>query len=710
LVFHTVSLVGTSTGPAPCSREAEEGACCGAGTATGETAPHCAMPPTSPSDGPVIGGHTTVVESFAPPPPATGGGPGVGNASGLVLMLIISAAIGFAVFQHLNKLRKKSAMHSAAQKMANQLKAAALSGEKIAGKSKKKGPAGDKESTKFTPLGQDEDREDDADVEACGEPNSDDGSTSDGNSDVPRTCSLRRGAKGSGKVEKKRKEAKNKSPKEKQGGNAESGLSFGHSRPTKHEDAESAISLGFNDDASAINFGDPNDENDEEDKSCIKPRSHPNRSTQSFGYDDDNGNDDPGDDLVEHGIDDEDDIHPNDSVSNVGYSRPIMPIPPPRKACVRASAPPKGHRATAAMPSIGEQDDAEADEEHATPAPKSTKRRKDKVKERNSRGSPSPKAEHTHEEAEEDESSPRVMTLDELDRIQDNPLRAKRTTDDSDAFSVVHQAHLEMRKNIPQQNDALMRQAMRRECGDECRITLTSSQDPYGFPMQYDTEPTKARRGTGKLNHGAKPPLLFDDDDGDDSNDDDGAGSGVTFLAPPDSRALPIVPTAPPCDDGSDVDSDVSFNFNIVATSKTSAQKAKGRAEAERPKATKGKLVLSKKNAQEKPTPSHIGAVRTLRIKGLTAAQEEDEDEGESDEAEHEQDGKRRSCADDDDDDMTMVNLASRPRDPFLRPQHGMRGAGRYVGGGRVGLDGKWGSAGKLAHPSHRFDDADISI
>ena len=312
------------------------------------------MPPTpgAPNDGPVIGGHAAVAD-FAPPPPAAGGGqgPGVGNMSGLVLMMAVFGAIGVAVFRHLQKVQKRSAMHSAAQKMANQIKAAALAdtgtGGKKQQKPKKKGPSESKGSAKFAPLGQNEEEEDSMDVEACGEANTDEDSAEEGSDAEPQEPKIK---KRGGKDAKQRKASRDKEPA------ATNGLSFGAAGNSKHdEDAESSITLNFGDDASAINFGDGASSSDGDGSGDEKPAPVRRRGQAEEEEDED--------DLIQHDLDDEDDdISPNDSVSQIGFSKPVKANQAPGKLGTR-SAPPrktKGRGAFNSMPSIGEQEDLES--------------------------------------------------------------------------------------------------------------------------------------------------------------------------------------------------------------------------------------------------------------------------------------------------------------------------------------------------------------
>ena len=109
--------------------------------------------------GPVIGGQTSLGASPPPLPPAHAAkGPGAGNLSGLLLVMAIFAAIATAVFLRLQKMQKKSSVHSKAQKIADQLKAAALKPNKHSGS--KGGP-------RFTALQQaDEDEPDDQGLDA----------------------------------------------------------------------------------------------------------------------------------------------------------------------------------------------------------------------------------------------------------------------------------------------------------------------------------------------------------------------------------------------------------------------------------------------------------------------------------------------------------------------------------------------------------------
>ena len=78
---------------------------------------------------PVIGGSSALHEAVAsmPSPPPETHSPGVGNLSGLVLMLAISAGLVSVAYHKFAKMQRKSNVHSKAQRMANALKAKALS-------------------------------------------------------------------------------------------------------------------------------------------------------------------------------------------------------------------------------------------------------------------------------------------------------------------------------------------------------------------------------------------------------------------------------------------------------------------------------------------------------------------------------------------------------------------------------------------------------
>ena len=138
------------------------------------------MPPAPRDAGPVIGGSLAISAAPPAPPPPNAKGPGAGNASGLVLMLVVAVGVVFAIVQKWMNSRPSAAQLKAqkmAQKMAADLRNAAQQ-EKSTPKSKeKKATRSPGRSTKgsdarFTRLTTEEDAADD-DVEACGEEDED---------------------------------------------------------------------------------------------------------------------------------------------------------------------------------------------------------------------------------------------------------------------------------------------------------------------------------------------------------------------------------------------------------------------------------------------------------------------------------------------------------------------------------------------------------
>ena len=568
--------------------------------------PEMAVVATS-SDHPVIGGNAADTEVIKPPLTDNVMGPGAGNLSGLVLALCIFTALGLAASARIVKMHKAARRHSAAQKMANQLKMAAMitnrDENKVKSKSKKKGPAVDRRlHTKFTPLGQDEDAEEEVTVEACGELNSEEElPAADG--DVPEdeccpaTCSRKKAA------------------------DTVAGLSFGATRQ-----AEPACILGFD-------------------------GGHHDQATVYYDIECAVRGADEGDvdDLVQMDDVDEDEISPNDSVSNIGFPHVIERLTPlgvmakPRTKMRSGGRLKKRGSGDRAVPCVVEgAGGIDIDDEMVLP--KSARKREKTV---------TNKATAVKKILADVDSTREIpfMTLGELESIRDdNPFRSKKPSKDDDAFSMVHEKHLAMRKNIP---------------GDEMRIRLTHN--------------AAAARQIPKAQHPLVVPsveatqlLDDDDDDGSDSVLFGGGGNRITVPARNDGS-------------GSDVGSAVTFNFDMMASKKPEKQPAEP--QLIKPPPTSKPSHLTPANMKPPSKPSWL--LETGRREMTTVIY------GEEDEGSGVNDGNP-------DDDMTMVSesLGVRPRDPYL----GMRD-GRYMGGGRVGLDGKWTGGGRQAQPAHRFED-----
>ena len=607
--------------------------------------------------GPVIGGETSLGTS--PPPPPTvvvSKGPGAGNASALVLILVVCGAIATAVFFKLRKMHEKSSLHKKGLQMAHELKAAANAKPPKKEKPTKALP-GSKGGAQFTQLLQADD--DEQDVEGGGsEPEDGEEAFSD--------LAPAAGAKKK-KESKASRDKDTKAMKTHEEASSSIGLRFGAAPPPgENEDAESAVTCDFGgDDESAIDFNEDMDEDtppQEKPKRRGKPppakqqprqrNKQPPALRETPRWEDSQedqrrtGDDgDIGDDfLFEHAEeeDDEDDIGPNDSVSNIGFSKALHPPKsfesrPSRGAGGRPSRREKGAKGCRAMPSLVEQRSVEGGKTSSS-SPRAASERSPR------KGRTASSSEGGGGRGGESTSPTGFLTLEDgLPQLSSRPPPRGQSHDD--AFSVVHDDLLAMRKGLP---------------GFEMQIDLAQKQQP-------------AKKSGGSSKPRAPQPrcdVSLQDDDGSD------AGSDLTFMgggAAPGgggegrARATTLLPP----DDDSDAGSAVTFNFDThAAPAGCSGLRAKGEASSKgaRPRAAA---------AAPKPLPGP-------KKRGLRHPNREPEDRtNELILGGHDEDAE---AADDNDDSFTSVGLsAAGPRDPYL----GLR-ATRVVGGGQIGPCGEW--------------------
>ena len=414
------------------------------------------MPPAA-TDGPVIGGALSLRLAPPAPPPPDLKGPGAGNLSGFVLMLAVFGGIA-AKLGH--KAMKSHASTSALQKaqkkareMAAELRNAAQKERDEPKKPKNKRSSGSKQSKQ-------------ADEEAA--PLVDAEGGDDEEDEEPSKATLPRAGEANGtKADKKKKTKKlGKDGAAADNDDAVSALCFGAAASRRQAaaepDAASAVTCDF----------------------C--------------GIYDDEGilAEDDGDLMYE---DEDDDITPNDSVSNIGFNRQ----PPPRKA------PPEHQRAGARrapfgadMPSIVEQDSAEQLEEGGN--------------------GPSP----TRSDA--------FRTLGDLDVGE---LRRPVGSND-DGFSVVHERHIAMRNMIPDEKSV---PAERRRTAKARKPAHSAGASEMVHPEVVLDDDDTSSDVTFNFSGGAasglpRVPEPMDDDSGSD------AGSAVTFNFGFEQQRHPVPP------------------------------------------------------------------------------------------------------------------------------------------------------------------------
>ena len=464
------------------------------------------MPPAATDDGPVIGGSRAIGSAPPSPPPPDVKGPGVGNLSGLILLLAVFGGIAAKIAQKALKTHAtSSAMHKAqkkAREMAAELRNAAQQEKNAPKKPKSKRPTVGKHSKEeAAPLvdadeeGESEDEEEEEEEEARVPVN------------TPSPPANEPGAK---KKDKRKKEKKSPKPSKKAAAAAA---------------AAAADEADDNDDAvSALCFGAPASRSAAVEVDAA--------SAVTLDFDEEGG--------LMYG-DDDDDITPDDSVSNIGWNRQ----PPPRK--------PSARRATAAsaLPGIVEQNSAEL----------------------------------VGEEDEEQASSPThsdgFRTLGDLDAGE---LRRPVGNKD-DGFSVVHEKHIAMRNEIQvnlQSGGARKgvppRSAGARKLTEPEGVLLDDDDGASDVTFNFDAGPKAGR---------ARPPAPpADDDAGSD------VGSAVTFNfgfqqqpAPPPSRRAPAKLPPPPREP-------------VAATKQRSKVK-----QCSSPKASPGKRTAAPKPPATKPVP-----------------------------------------------------------------------------------------------------------
>ena len=307
-------------------------------------------------------------------------------------------------------------------------------------------------------------------------------------------------------------------------------------------------------------------------------------------------------DLVEE--EDDDDISPNDSVSNIGYSRPMRGAQRklPRNSQRLASRLPPIQMD---MPSIVEQLSAEQMDEDLIEG--------------------SPRKDSPRESMDSAESKNTFLRLGDLDAAAYQKLRRPSANDDG--FSVVHQQHIAMRNLIP---------------GDEMQVN--PAQASTRTQAAGGRAPPPARSAGTRRNAVAAPALLDDD-----------ASSDVTFNfeagpPPPQAGRSGRQPAAPMSDDdNSDAGSAVTFNFAFDKP-KPSAKAAKGTGAAKAARKPNAKH----REDPEPPPARNAGAMVSQYARGGRAppaavASDEDDEPG-----------------DEDDDGFTAVGLSIAPRDPYL--------------------------------------------
>lgn len=625
------------------------------------------MPPgmTSAAEdhGPVIGGSQQLGRAPPSPPPPDVKGPGAGNLSGLVLLLAIFAAVIGKIAQKALAGRPTAAMKAAQKKatqMAAEMRNAAQNPPKKAKKElpKSKREKGSKQSgssAKFSRLGTEEDAISGVDVEACGEEEDEDADENLRNDadradfkpdEVPLVgFGSKRGkrASGSGPGGSPAKGCKASD----NGDDAESGLCFGRAAASRQNGgkasaaaAEAAAAAASAELASANSYeestidfggGDVDEDGEDDENDAI-----------DFDLGGDNDNDD-------FDSDPDDDISPMDSVSNIGFARPISaplryPRAPTRAQKQRPNRQPfNAHLMTSVM-----------------------------------------------------EEEPEVMGLSQLNAAGSRNLTRRSANDDS--FSVVHQDHMAMRARIQNQGDemrvnlrnpATSGSAATRRPGSMLPVAKAKLTAPPPPPPPDDGDSDVASDVTFNFGSGGGGAGRDDDDHSD-------AASAVTFTfdekPPPKSSARkPPAPNRRPApqppeprqlgrrhqrvskqpanrddDDGmggneddDDADSSATLDFGVE------------------PKRKPQPLPQ-----QRRPAPG-VPHKRGARAGVADAEPEDDHRKGFKAPA---------SSSNDDDDAFTSVALSSCPRDPYL----GMKG-GRLMGGGYVGPDGKWHTCGTSA-------------
>ena len=393
-------------------------------------------PVAAPVSGPVIGGSTDLGDSPPPPPPVTSGGksPGAGNLSGLILVLAVFAAVSAFVYGKLKKMQQKSSIHTRGLKMAAELKAAAQSNARARERPKKKGPPGSKGAAKFTPLQTEEDAPADGNAEDDGESEDDTQPTESAEENVAAPSgisfssrcrrSMQTHSRGNGNEVKRR--------------------SLQDPEADEPDDHRARLRKGASDDdacsAASFGFGGELDMEADDDSAVEQQLSDPVGEPEGYYLGSDGS------------IDEEDDISPNDSVSNIGFSRPC--------------APPlgKGHDRLGALPSSRPSRLCTANGQncrrHEARAPLTARRESG----RSARGQVGAQMKTP------DPDDPTFLTLGQLDHDNSALNRKQAKAANDDAFSMVHEAHLAMRQRIP---------------GDEMRIDLSSKPAHLGIGNEY---------------------------------------------------------------------------------------------------------------------------------------------------------------------------------------------------------------------------------
>jgi hypothetical protein len=671
------------------------------------------MPPSltavASDHGPVIGGNKQLGRAPPAPPPPDAKGPGAGNLSGLVLLLAIFAAIIAKIAQTALSGRPSAAM-KAAQKKATQMAAemrnaaqnpAKTSARKGLPKSKRdKGKQGS--NAKFSRLGTEEDALG-IDVEACGEEEDEDADENlrrdEHDFDVDEVPAAALGFGG------RRGKARASALAGNSGGSGDTGnLSAPAGGPLDGgvDDAMSALCFGNAAAAHRAGGGRVADAAKAAAAAAnaeLESAFSYEESAIDFGGDDGDLHGDGGGDPLDLGGEDDDeedfesdpddDISPNDSVSNIGFSKPM--------------APPRFQRQL-----------------------RGPKKQRPKRQPHNAYLMTS-----VMEDATEEEPDDHFMGLGQLNARGSRNLTGSGMNDDS--FSMVHEGHMAMRARIHNVGDEMrvdlrdpassgQNRCDRRSAGESCKpggscreprrkpgsMLPVARAPPVGPPPLPPPDAGDSDAGSDvtfnfncTLPASTKPPARSGSDDDDDNSD---AASAVTFtfnekVPPPPSsrrangdRRLQAGPgTVPPpralgkrhqntsaqaksgeleedeedADPANDdADSSVTLDFGAEPKRSTSRR---------HPPLSKARSASHRHEQQQQQQQQQQR--RNSKPVGPAPAPTAAEDEGH---------GQIDSSANDD-DAFTSVALSSRPRDPYL----GMRG-GRVMGGGIVGSDGKW--------------------
>lgn len=655
-------------------------------------------------DGPVIGGATSLSASPPAPPPPGSASPGAGNLSGLVLVLALfglaAAKMGGTAFK---KFRAGSLARQAQEKakaMAAEMRSAAANAQaespKGKGAKKKekklaatKRTAGKSSSNaKFSRLQTDEEEGVPEEVEVCGEEDAEDEGMRFGGNGNEEACDACDSTNAQSTIKTTAVHGDSSKPK---GG------------PPKKARQSSKQTAGPPE-GEGLRFG-----RDDATRAKHKPSppaartecAHDGASEATFDFGEGNSNDqpiflEPVSDDEGDGEDEEDDeeISPNDSVSNIGFSRPIgrnvfRERAQAREACrssQRNATRNGGSGGPGVLPMIGEERSGDAPEHGASKKKKSPR----------------------------DADAPQVMSLGQLDSSSPFFQRGKGSIDD-DGFSAVHEAHMAMRSRIPAEIPIDLTQPTGARGKGVHKCDGKSRQ--RAMPMIIDDEVDEARsdvtfnfnavatNDTPAMSFATRlPQPSLNDDDSDVASD-------VTFnfgenvqpakpLRPRPSgvrkKAQPLAPPVVEKQHGSSDDdacSGVTFDFGETEAATPAVPKGAGKRPIALPAATsleKGAKARNKKGATKKSgsCPRMAASIPGPRDSHGSGDEEGvasgSEDEGQAVMQSSTQ-RKRR-----DDDELTSVALSScPPRDPYLYRMRGLRAnAHGKRPGGVIGLDG----------------------